>query len=213
MKYQHNSSGFPELLLSFITVFLLINPTPLGINRLACWIWSVTRHQINEDALRDLEIFTLIDDVEHCFSGGISTVGVAECAEEAVAIHVSVHIVDNQCACGVAADVGVGEEAAELIDRVAVSVRVDDRPGDTGVLSQVMPEYCLAFATNAAVSPMKWYSSEGFFVILIPPLSAKAEALRLRTIAKITRIVSAFFILVFLLNFIIFCFLFFLIAS
>ena len=92
--------------------------------------------------MRDIECFTLVDDVEHCLGGGISTVGVAECAEEAVAIHVSVHIVDNQCACGVAADVGVGEEAAELIDRLAVSVRVDDHPGNAGVLSCVCYERC-----------------------------------------------------------------------
>ena len=97
--------------------------------------------------MRDIECFTLVDDVEHCLGCGISTVGVAECAEEAVAIHVSVHIVDNQCACGVAADVGVGKEAAELIDRVAVSVRINYGPGDTGVLSCVCYE-CCSFANE-----------------------------------------------------------------
>lgn len=66
--------------------------------------------------MRDIECFTLVDDVEHSLCGGISAVGVAECAEEAVAVHVCVYIVDNQGACGVARDVGVREEAAELID-------------------------------------------------------------------------------------------------
>ena len=102
----------------------------------------IRRNQIIVITLRDLDVFTLVDDVEHCLSGRISTVGVAEGAEEAVAVHVCVHVVDNQCACGVAADVGVREEAAEIIDRVAVSVRVNYGPGDAGALSCICYECC-----------------------------------------------------------------------
>ena len=68
---------------------------------------SDTRDQIHEDACGDVELFALVDDVEHCLSRGLSTVGVAEGAEKAVAFHVSVYIVDDECACGITGNGGV----------------------------------------------------------------------------------------------------------
>ena len=117
---------------------------------LAITINSDTRDQIHEDACGDVELFALVDDVEHCLSRGLSTVGVAEGAEEAVAFHVSVYIVDNQGACGVAGNGGVREVAAELIDRAAVSVGVNYGPGEAGELSCICYE-CSGFADEVVL--------------------------------------------------------------
>ena len=83
---------------------------------LAVTINSGARHQIHEEACGDVELFALVDDVEHCLGGVFSAVCIAEGTEKSISFHVCVDIVDNQGACGIAGNVGVREVAAELIE-------------------------------------------------------------------------------------------------
>ena len=109
--------GAVFVLTSFYSLYSEFILIPVcGEMNLAVTINSGARHQIHEEARGDVELFALVDDVEHCLGGVFSAVCVAKGTEKSITLHVCVDIVDNQGACGVAADVGVWEVAAELID-------------------------------------------------------------------------------------------------